>query len=174
MKANVYVTHVCLWLNQIQNCTVNLSPGGDQTEKPISASIEALSPELNAAGACNDSFSREDALLVLVIVSDNMTGSVPGGDANPNTDGSGWYDAVIAAKGGHEENAVAIGFISQGDTWCIPNGYDGWQAPNHIEFIEAFGERGIIENVCTQDYGPTFQAAVDTVLDACDEFIPPD
>jgi hypothetical protein len=155
------------------SCTANVSPGGDFSEKPATASIAALQPAINAPGQCNDSFLRDDALLVLVLISNSMTGDDPSADAHPSQDPSGWYPEILALKGGNPENAVAIGFISAGDTWCIPNGWDGYQAPNLISFIEDFGERGVVANVCEPDYGPIFQDSLDTVIAACDDFVEP-
>lgn len=154
-------------------CTANLSPGGDTIERPVSAAIEAIGPTLGQPGGCNEGFSREDALLIIVIISNSMTGDETTADANPSQDPSGWHPAIAALKGGHPENAVAIGFISAGDTWCIPNGWDGYQAPNLISFVEDFGENGVVANVCEPDYGPIFQDAVSVVMEACEGFVEP-
>jgi hypothetical protein len=110
-------------------------------------------------------------LLVIVMIS-NAVGSLPGTDTNPETDTSGWYDAIVDAKGGHPENAVLIGFLPHGDTFCIPNGYDGYQDENIVGLIEQFGENGVVANVCLEDYGPTFTDSLEVVLDACGNFIP--
>lgn len=155
------------------SCTANVSAGGDWTEKPVTASIAALQPGINGPGQCNDGFLRDDALLVLVLISNSMTGDDPSADAHPSQDPSGWYAEIIAAKGGYEENAVALGFISAGNTWCIPNGWNGYEAPNLISFVEDFGERGLVANVCEPDYGPIFQDFLGTVIDACDGFVEP-
>lgn len=154
-------------------CTANVSPGGDFSEKPVTASIAALQPGINGQGQCNDSFLREDALLVIVMISNSMTGDDPSADAHPSHDPSIWYPEILDLKGGNPENAVAIGFISAGDTWCIPNGWDGYQAPNLVSFIEDFGENGVVANVCEPDYGPIFQESLDTVIAACDDFVEP-
>jgi hypothetical protein len=62
--------------------------------------------------------------------------------------------------------------VAYGDTWCIPNGWDGYQAPPIISFFEDFGEHGVLENVCIADYGPIFQESVDLVIDSCEGFVP--
>jgi hypothetical protein len=115
---------------------------------------------------------RDDALLVIVMISNSMEGGGPEVDAHPSNDPTPWYPAVLEAKGGHPENVVAIGFVAYGDTWCIPNGWDGYQAPPIISFFEDFGEHGVLENVCVEDYGPIFEESVDLVIDSCEGFVP--
>lgn len=160
-------------LEQAFPCTANVGAGGDFVEQPVTSAIQAISPDMNGQGGCNEGFLRDDALLVLVMITNSMSGDDPSADAHPSQDPTPWYPAIVDAKGGNPENAVAIGFISAGDTWCIPNGWDGYQAPNLIEFIEDFGQNGVIANVCLQDYGPTFIESIDVVLDACDGFVQP-
>jgi hypothetical protein len=154
-------------------CTANVKAGGDMTPRPVRAAVAAIQPAINDVGGCNEGFVRDDALLVLVLITDSMTGDVPGADAKDTEDPTPWHPAIVDIKGGNPENAVAIGFISSGDTWCIPNGYDGYQAPNLLKFIEDFGTNGVVENVCTPDYAPPFTAAIDVVLAACAGFVPP-
>lgn len=154
-------------------CTANINTGGDKTPQPARAAIAAIQPEINDVGGCNEGFLRDDALLVLVLITDSMSADVPGADAHANENPAPWHPAIVDAKGGNPENAVAIGFIASGDTWCIPNGYDGYQAPNLIDFIGDFGENGVVHNVCSQDYATEFANDIDLVLDACEGFVDP-
>lgn len=51
-------------------CAGQVGTDGDGNERPIDAALYALGPGLAAKGACNDGFARDDALLVLVLITD--------------------------------------------------------------------------------------------------------
>lgn len=133
--------------------------GGESTESQMGAMVAAVSPELNASGACNDGFVRDDAILVVTVITDeNDTGSTG--------DPASWRQALVDAKLGNEEAIVALGvFGTDGD--CNPTG-----APRMNETILSF-EKGTTVSKCEPDYAPFFAQAVDFIEVACDDFIPP-
>lgn len=82
----------------------------DGDERPIEALFAALDPERNAPGACNDGFLRDDAPLVVVIISDaddrrSEIDGVVGAD-----DPDDWFEALVQLKGGRDRIAM-IGII---------------------------------------------------------------
>src|SRR5690606_17290039 len=57
-------------LDQAFACAGQVGTGGAGNERPIQTMQAALSPAMNGAGGCNEGFLRDDALLVIVIISD--------------------------------------------------------------------------------------------------------
>lgn len=155
-------------LTQKFPCMAQVGSCGHWIEQPVTATIAALDPVKAQPGGCNEGFLREDAILVLVIVTDDPPYTFDLDDAHPDTDTTGWYDAVIAAKGGDPEAVVVIGFVPWGDVSCT-----GGQSPNLIGFVESFGDQGVLASICSPDFGPVFAQTVETIETTCDAFVPP-
>ncbi len=150
-------------------CIAQVGTSGSGVEEPVTATIAALDPSKAVPGACNENFLRDDAILVVVVLTDDP----PAGtldDANPATDTSGWYDAVVAAKNGDPEAMVVIGFVPWMDVSCVPLTIE---SPNLIGFVESFGDQGVLASICEPDYGPIFAEAVSTIVTTCENFDPP-
>ena len=154
-------------LETVFPCMANVGTFGSPIEQPVTASIAALSEEKAESGACNEDFLRSDSILVLVIVTDDPPYDFDMDDAHPLTDTSGWYDAIIDAKGGNPEAVVVIGFIPWMDITC-----NGAESPNLIGFLDSFGEQGIKASICEPDFGPVFESTVETIQFTCDNYIP--
>ena len=154
-------------LQSVFPCMAHVGSSGSPIEQPVTATIAALDPIKAEPGACNEGFIREDAILVVVIVTDDPIISFDMDDAHPNTDTTGWYDAVIAAKGGDVESIVVIGFIPWMDTSC-----NGGASPNLIGFLESFGDQGVMASICEPDFGPVFASTIETIETTCDNFVP--
>ena len=62
-------------------------------------------------GACDAGFLRDDAILVVTFISDDIL--MPGVDDDASTVGSPqqWYDAVVAAKNGRPDDVVMLGIV---------------------------------------------------------------
>jgi hypothetical protein len=172
-------------LNEKFPCAAMVGVGGDGDERPMQSIIGALSSPNIDAGECNEGFLRDDALLVLVIITDEeddhetekeacgMTPS-PGSDGEPED----WFDAIVAAKGGIEGNIVVLSLVGPGaPDPCPPldkcnGGIDGAeQTPRLIAFTWMF-THGHVGPVCG-DYDPFFQDAVADIVQACEDFEPP-
>lgn len=149
-------------------CIADVGTGGDNAEYPVSAAVAALSPEKLAPGGCNAGFVRDDAILVVVVVTDDPPFAGDPDDANLSTDTSGWHSAVVAAKQGNEAAAVVIGFVPWDDLSCLVYSVD---SPNLIEFVESF-DYGVLASVCDTDYASTFASTIATIETSCDEFTP--
>jgi hypothetical protein len=122
-----------------------------------------MSRALDSSGGCNEDFLRDEALLVAVMITDEVDG--PGDGETPTSAGTPmtWYDGVIAAKGGIPENAAVLALVSS----------SFGAGDNFIEFTEYFGENGFWADIGEPDYGPVFAEAVSIIENACDNFIPP-
>jgi hypothetical protein len=156
-------------------CIAKVGAGGSSDERPARALMNAVDPARNAQGACNAGFLREDALLVVVIISDEddvEDGCT--GDGFCDSYGSGgtpeeWFDAVVAAKGGHPENVVMLSLIgTQGDNACgaVP-------ASHLMKLTHLFDDNGYVGDVCASSYDEFFLEALPVIDDACVGFVPP-
>jgi hypothetical protein len=147
-------------------CIAQVGVAGHSAERPMDAMIAALAPAINGAGGCNEGFLRNDALLVVTFMSDDPNYE----DALTPAE---WYDAVVAAKLGDPNAIVMLGLTPHWDG-CQANN-DGPRGEHWAELIAMFGERGLHGNVCStaEDYVDFFQAAVSTIDQACNEYVPP-
>ncbi len=158
-------------------CAASVGVGGDGDEKPMHAAIAAASQPANAPGGCNAGFLRDDALLVLVFITDEEDDPEGGADGSPGGPHD-WYDAIVAAKRGDPESVVVLGLVGDGN---LPGalcptpwdpGADGAEpAPRLQEFVRLF-PRGALGSVCAVDYAPFFFEAVGVIDAACDAFRP--
>ena len=150
-------------------CAAKVGVDGALAEKPMAAMLRAVSPGLSASGACNEGFIREDALLVVVIITDeedNEGGNFPGSPGNPQQ----WFDQLVGSKGGIETNIVVVAIA-------------GFPAPNQcttdtaehavrvLEFADLF-THGYKGDVCTPSYAAYFSQAIGVIADACEQFTP--
>jgi len=155
-------------------CAAQLGTYGDGIERPMEAMVNTLGPQNDGPGECNEGFIRDNALLVVVIITDEYDGAgdTEGVGSHSSGDPQSWYDAVVAAKLGIPENAVVMSLINYVDGPCVP--MYAWEDGMHIKtFTEMFGENGFLGGICEPDYGPIFQQAIGVIETACDNFIPP-
>jgi hypothetical protein len=143
-------------------CAAQVGTSGASNEKPLEAALRGIGPELNAPGACNDGFLREDALLVLVVITDEEE---EGSDGNPQD----WYDQVVALKGGVETNIVVLSLIGPENPECASAAEIAYRI---VEFTEKF-TYGSIGQICADTYQPFFHEAIGVIDEACDNFVPP-
>jgi len=155
-------------------CAAQVGIEGDGLEQPMQAMIDAIDPEgpLAQNGACNEGFVREDALLVIVIITDEYDGpNDPEGSSSPGMP-TDWYDAVVTAKDDIPENVVVVSLVNSATGSCPPFDpvYDGVHI---VEFTEMFGKNGLVGGICELDYSPFLAQAVEVIDVACDNFTPP-
>jgi hypothetical protein len=178
------------WMDETEDldvkfpCAARVGTGGDGNERPAQTLQAALQPALQAVGACNDGFLRPDALLVVVIITDEeddhevdgcLQAPQPGSAGEPQQ----WFDAVVAAKGGVETNVVMLSLLGPAGADACPaldkcsGGITGAEVGTRlIAFTEMF-TYGFIGQVCAPNYDAFFQAAVGSIKSACDDFVPP-
>lgn len=158
-------------------CAAKVGTLGNGDEKPMEAMVNALT---DIASPCTDSFLRDDALLVVVVITDEDDS--PDGDSTPGNTGSAgtpesWRQAVVAAKGDVPERIVVLSLIGvDKPNLCVAD----WnpQAPliggaelnvTIKEFAESFGDNGFIGDICASSYGEFFDDAVSVIDLACDD-----
>jgi hypothetical protein len=169
-------------------------PGDEQTMDSLTA---ALGP-LSQSGQCNEGFLRDDAVLVVTIITDEeddpgdgslnppLDGSCAPADDDPNSAGDPgqWYDAVVAAKNGDPNAVVVLSLLGDCDTDATCPGIEidpfnpaapitgAEPAPRLRQFTNMF-DYGSTGPVCASDYSPFFESAISIIANACDNFVPP-
>ncbi len=161
-------------------CAARVGTNSSLGEKPMEAMIQALTGSGDVA-ACNEGFLRDDAVLVVVVITDEDDNGPHADDLEGDSTGSpaAWREALIEAKNGNENAIISMALIGDGDSptgICAPLDpmtFDGAEpAPRIREFIELWGDHGIVGSVCSDSYVEFFESAVDTIGSACDEFVP--
>ncbi len=166
------------WLDETQpelsgtfQCVATVGTVGDGNERPMAALIAAITTE-NQTDQCNAGFLRDDALLVVTVITDEEDIDKSPGDP------SDWHSAVVAAKGGDQAAIVALALVGdagQPGSICQPydeNGDGAEDAPRLRQWADAF-THGSWGSVCEADYSDFFANAVAVIDTACDEFVPP-
>ncbi|MEM6289838.1 MAG: hypothetical protein AAGA54_01190 [Myxococcota bacterium] len=157
-------------------CAARVGTSGDGFERPMAAVELALGDDLAAAGACNEGFLRTDALLVVVVITDEADGPGDPDGAPPNNTSEGtpasWHASVISAKNDIPENAAALVLTNYEGGACPPD-FSFDDGANLVEFANLFGENGFVGGICEADYGPIFANATAVIEQACENFVPP-
>jgi len=128
------------------------------------ALIAALGPKINAEGGCNAGFLRDDALLVIVLISDTE-------DSKSVSKPQQQYEAVVAAKGGDPNAIVALAVTPQPmtdpDQTCTYN--DGDALVRHLINMFPYHHEG---DTCAPSYAPFLDEAADLIEVACAGYVP--
>ena len=143
------------------SCAAQVGTVGSASERAMQATVEAVTQIDGGPGQCNEGFIREDALLVIVIITDEPDNNSPG---TPMT----WYDDILAAKLGFPENVVVVSIIN-----TIGGGCPGGVATDMENFTTMWGDNGHVIPICAPDYGPGFDDAVAIIDVACENYMPP-
>src|SRR5690606_27428534 len=117
-------------------------------------------PALNGPGGCNSGFLRDDAVLVITIITDEE-------DSSPGSP-DGWYTNIIAQKGGDGSGVVVLGLINDDEGICP---IESQVQTKFRDFMEMFPIH-FEGSVCAPDYAPFFEQAVSVIDTACDEYVP--
>jgi hypothetical protein len=149
-------------------CAAQVGTGGDDDERVARAMLNAIDP----ARPCNAGFIREDALLVIVIISDEddvrdgCSSELGFGDEVCDSYGSGGRpDDWVAELATHRdpESVVVLSLI--GDR--PGNGCGAVVAARLLGFARRFGENGHVGDVCADSYDAFFRAALPIIDSAC-------
>jgi hypothetical protein len=167
------------------SCAARVGTGGDGNERPMQTMQAALSPMLNAPGACNAGFLRDDALLVIVIITDEeddheVDGCLQLPQPGSNGEPAGWYAGVVAAKGGAESNIVVLSLVGPpgpDPSQCpaldkCTGGIDGAEIADRVVAFTTMFTHGSVGRICEASYAQFFAAAVSVIDSACDDFEP--
>jgi hypothetical protein len=149
-------------------CIAQVGTGGSAVEEPMDALIAATSASLNAPGRCNAGFLRQDAILVVTVITDEEDES----DGEPPD----WRRTLFDLKQANADALVVLGLVGDNNIEgglpfgpCAASDADG--APRLQQFVSSFG--GMLGSVCAPDYTPFFQTAVGSIDSACEDFVPP-
>lgn len=148
-------------LPQRFTCAAQVGIDGSGDERPIDAALQALGPGLAGPGSCNEGFVREDALLVLVLITDEE-------DINSIGDPPQWFNSLVAMRGGVETNIVVLSLIGPENPECE----DADVGARLIEFTKMF-TYGSVGQICAANYQMFFHDAVAGIAEACGQFMPP-
>lgn len=140
-------------LAEALECTIRVGTTGSTSERPLSAIRSAVDPTLDSVETCNAGFIRSDALLVVVVVTDE--------DGQP----SPAYDALVEAKGGNDEAVVVLTIAHTEDDTCRRGGH-ATQADVLMSFTRRF-PHGLVESICAPSFEPVFTRATNVVQAAC-------
>ncbi|PRP90336.1 hypothetical protein ENSA5_65330 [Enhygromyxa salina] len=166
-------------------CAAKVGTDGDGDERPMQTMQAALSPEMNEPGGCNEGFLRDDALLVIVIITDEeddheaegcSENSYPGSSGDPPD----WFEEVVEAKGGVEQNVVVLALVGPPgpDPATCPaidkcdSDFDGAEVAERIVSFTTMFTNGFVGRVCEPSYGEFFSEAVGVISTACENFEP--
>lgn len=170
-------------LNAKFSCAGQVGTSGSGDEHPMYTMQLAVGPGLNGIGACNEGFIREDALLVVVLITDEeddheiqacVQDPQPGSPGEP----ADWFGGMVAAKGGVETNIVVLSLIGPTGQPCpaldkCNGGIDGAElSPRIVQFTEMF-TYGSVGQICAPSYKTFFSDAISVIEGACENFMPP-
>jgi hypothetical protein len=145
------------------SCVAKVGADGSDFERPMDAMVHAIGPEQNEPGGCNQGFVRDDAILVVTIITDETDVHSPGDPAD-------WADALIDAKLGNPDAIVVLGILPDGDLQPPVCAGEPVAAGAMSELLELFDASGRA-SVCEPDYSPFFVDAVGLISETCDEFV---
>jgi hypothetical protein len=167
------------------SCAAMVGTDGDSDERPMQTMQAALAPGMNGPGGCNEGFLRDDALLVIVIITDEEDDhEVDGCNQNAYPGSSGepeqWFEAVVARKAGVEANVVVLALVGPPgpDPAVCPvldkceGGIDGAEVAERVASFTTMFTNGIVGRVCEPSFGSFFSEAVGVIAAACDNFTP--
>jgi hypothetical protein len=123
-----------------------------------------VQPWMNDEGSCNAGFLRDDALLMVTLIThayDVEDGIVTSLEGTPAT----WADAVRQAKHGDLNSVVVLGIIPTEGPGCK-------KMDRLCQMLELF-PFALNRDSWADTYGPFFEEAAELVETACADFIPP-
>jgi len=122
----------------------------------------AMHSNINDPGGCNPGFLRDDALLMVTLISNtyDLTEKPWGSTGSPET----WTAAVRKAKG----DLDSVVLLNIGDT-MVP----GCHEKDRLCQMVGLFPYALNTEVWADDYGPFFDEATDLVETACAQFVPP-
>jgi hypothetical protein len=157
-------------LTETFECIARTGVYGTGKELVMGAMVEAVG--MNGPSQCNEGFVRDDAILVVTLLSDAVYEPGAGMWGTPVGTPQSWYDALVAAKKGNAEAIVTLGLLNAPS---IPGGACDWPPASsdmYLEFLQMFGARGFANTVCTGDYAAFFASSLQTIDTTCDDFQP--
>lgn len=171
-------------------CLFRVDSGSDD-EQPMHSMLEAVSGDMNGPGGCNEGFIRSDALLVVVLMTDEDDDhdDEQGNQGSPG-DPQFWYEKLLFYKHGNED-AIVFGALLGEDPadskcpWMLPDDKDESTASTVLSIgaeegvrIRQFMDRlpvghAYVSSICDDSYVNFFQQFFEEIVtDACEDFDP--
>lgn len=152
-------------------CLAQVGTVGSSREQPMDATLLAVGAAQNEARGCNAGFLREDAILVVTLITDED-------DTRSSGSPAVWRQALLDAKAGNETALVVLGLVDDANLDAPLSGGPcrGFVGLGGAPILQSFVtslEQGSLASVCAPDYSPFFARAVSVIDTACDEFVPP-
>jgi hypothetical protein len=162
-------------------CVASMN-GGEFSEMPLEALRAGLVDRVADQEAYNAGFLREDALLVIMIITDEDDQSVK--EVAPMWDvflGPGtptpvieYQQLLVALKGGDKDRFVAVAITGPKDSSCGGGGDDpvAVKAPRVHQFLELNTPNSYWGNICEEDFTAPLAAALEVIKSSCETFPP--
>jgi hypothetical protein len=153
------------------SCIARVGNTGNDDERMMRALLDAIDPANNAPGACNEGFVRPDALLIVVLISDedDVRDGCDDSAFPPfcESEGSGgtpddWFAELVDLRGSAEDVVVLSLIGRQADNAC-----GAVVASRLLGFARRFGDNGFVGDVCAESYDEFFREAVPVIVRAC-------
>ena len=150
-------------LAQSFNCAANVGIGGSGDEKVMQAMAAAVTPPLSSPGGCNAGFVRDNAILVVTFVTDELDTGSAGTPAS-------WKQALVDAKKGKGDGIYVLGIYGdQGKQGQLCKG--GQPATLLDGFLTAIGAQGQFCSICQAGYAKCFADAIAGIKTTCDNYV---
>jgi hypothetical protein len=138
--------------------------GSNDDEQPASAAAASLEPAYQGAGMPNAGFSRDNALLVVVAITDEDEQPVPGANAQEV------YDRLVATKG-DVKRMVFLGIGGASD--CGNGAYGSAKNAQKLHALTDLfiaQQRGVYWDLCQGNLDQGLTQALGTIAQACNDF----
>jgi hypothetical protein len=139
--------------------------GQNDDEQPATSATAALEPMWMGPGKANEGFLRDNALLVVVAITDEDEQPVPGANAQEV------YDRLVAIKG-DLNRIVFLGIGGASDcSGVYGTAKDAQKLRNVTKLFEQQG-RGVFWDLCQGNLDQGLTKALETIESACEDFGP--
>lgn len=139
---------------------------GSSEERQIGALLGAVQADKGEKGQCNEGFVRDDALLVVVLISDE--------DAEHDTqEPEQWRKELLALKKNDPKRLMMVSIVAPPDHQCNEDEGVVNVANRIVDFTGLFGKRGFVGDICAPNYEGIFDKAVGMIDFACGEITEP-
>lgn len=150
-------------------CTARVGSDGGPAH-PADAMVAALGQKLLGLPpypptGCNQGFLRDDALLVVTIISDTA-------DDESSGPAEAWRDALMDAKHQDGDAFQLLVITTDNDIPDSVCGSDDWGWKHRLRIFSDIVPHGLFGSICAEGYGPFFDLAVAEILERCASYVP--
>jgi len=161
-------------------CVASMA-GGEFSEMPLEALRAGLVDRVEDPEAYNAGFLREDALLVIIMITDEDDQSVKQvpamwdvflGPGTP-TPVIEYQQLLVGLKGGDKDRFVAVAISGPKSSSCGAGQEPlAVKAPRVHQFLELNTPNSYWGNICDEDFTAPLQAALEVIKSSCETFPP--